>query len=103
MITIEQPNHQIHNYIIGKLHLSTYGTLKATNLSTGHVAWVDFEPKGWVSKVNFKVNGFATNAHQEKEYSLKGSYETHLNATRIRDNYLIKIGEATPLIPNYER
>lgn len=54
---VTQPQHQFHNFLLGKLKISTFGWLTLENLSTGTTAKIYFKPKKMNQNRDFGVEG----------------------------------------------
>ncbi|KAK3088768.1 hypothetical protein FSP39_023560 [Pinctada imbricata] len=80
----------VHNVIVGKIWIESYGVMEIINHKTRHKAVLNFKQGGWFGKELHKVEGFIYNPNNEKCKALYGSWLQDMYAVEpdVYENFM---------------
>lgn len=79
LFTHVPPNAKVHNIVLGRTWVDSFGTFYVMNVDTGAKCLLEFTPCGWFSAGRYEFKGYAEDANGIKKYILSGRWNSHVD------------------------
>eukprot|EP00218_Dolichomastix_sp_CCMP3274_P008035 CAMPEP_0170144230 /NCGR_PEP_ID=MMETSP0033_2-20121228/13371_1 /TAXON_ID=195969 /ORGANISM="Dolichomastix tenuilepis, Strain CCMP3274" /LENGTH=450 /DNA_ID=CAMNT_0010380719 /DNA_START=58 /DNA_END=1410 /DNA_ORIENTATION=+ len=71
---ITPPQSRVHNLVVGRTWVDTFGELRVDCISSGSFCSLDCKPCGWFGKERYEVEGYVCNKAEEPQLYVSGKW-----------------------------
>ncbi|KAF8064627.1 ORP3B [Scenedesmus sp. PABB004] len=75
------PQAKVHNLVLGRTWIDSFGTFLVTNNATGDKVQLDFKPCGWFGAGQYEFDGHVLDAAGNARSVLSGKWNSHVDLT----------------------